>query len=543
MSALAAPWNARALAPARAPNKWLITLSVSFGTLMGAIDASIVNVALPHIQGALGASVQEVTWVSTGYAIALVLLMPMTAFLGRMFGQKRVYMTCLGLFLVGSALCGTATTLVQLVVYRAIQGMGAGALQPTEQAILRQTWPRAQQAMAMAFFAMVVMLGPALGPTLGGAIVDHLHWSWIFFINVPIGLIGLFMVGAFVEEDEDLRRQNQKLSARERKHVDYAGIGLLSVSLSTLEYFLEEGDRNDWFQSTPIAVCGFVSLVTLIAFVARELTAEAPVVDLRLLRDPAFASGTMMGGLMFAMLMANMFLLPLFMQSLLGFTATQAGVSLAPRALVMIVVAPIVGRLYNFVSPRLLVAVGVLAFALGSLELSHLTLQSGEGDVILGIVIQGVGFGFLFVPLTTAALGNIPLRAMADATGLNSLVRQVGGAIGLAIFVTLLERYTAQARVALVAHVGPTRPAAQHAIANLQRAMQASGSITPSAAHEASLRTLDAAVQAQAGTLAYDRVFLLGGLVFLCALPLLVLLRTGPRHPTHATEPHPEVRP
>jgi DHA2 family multidrug resistance protein len=535
--------SAPVVAPARSTNKWLITVSVSFGTLMGAIDASIVNVALPHIQGSLGASVQEVTWVSTGYAIALVLLMPLTAFLGRMFGQKRVYMACLMLFLVGSALCGTATSLAQLVAYRGIQGVGAGALQPTEQAILRQTWPHAQQAMAMAVFGMVVMLGPAIGPTLGGAIVDHLHWSWIFFINLPVGAVGLFMVGAFVEEDEAIRSQNKELAARERRHVDFAGIALLSVSLATLEYFLEEGDRNDWFESTTISVCGAVSLVSMIAFVARELTARAPVVNLRLLRDPAFASGTLIGGLMFAMLMANMFLLPLFMQALLGFTATQAGVSLAPRALVMIVVAPLVGRLYNVVSPRLLVAIGVVAFALGSYQLSHLTLASGEGNVITGILVQGVGFGFLFVPLTTAALGNVPLRAMADATGLNSVVRQVGGAIGLAIFVTLLERYTTQARVALVAHVGATRPVAQHALANLQQAVQSSGAITAPDAHQAALRVLDATVQAQAGVLAYDRVFLLGGIVFLFVLPLLYFLRTGPAGASKKVEAHLEAHP
>ena len=233
-------------------NKWLVTVSVSFGTLMGAIDSSIVNVALPHIQGALGATVQEITWVSTGYAVALVLLMPLTAFLGRMFGQKRVYMLCLVLFLVGSALCGTATTLPQLVAYRALQGLGAGALQPTEQAILRQTFPQREQGMAMAVFGMVVMLGPAIGPTLGGAIVDHWHWSWIFFINLPIGAIGLFMVASFVHEDEGIRTQNRALAERERQNVDWLGIVLLAVGLSTLEYFLEEGDRNDWFDSTTI---------------------------------------------------------------------------------------------------------------------------------------------------------------------------------------------------------------------------------------------------------------------------------------------------
>ena len=339
-----------------------------------------------------------------------------------MFGQKRVYMMCLVLFLLGSVLCGTATTLPQLVAYRALQGLGAGALQPTEQAILRQTFPLREQGMAMAVFSMVVMIGPAIGPALGGTIVDHLHWSWIFFINVPIGAIGLFMVASFVHDDEAIRRQNQKLAALEQRHVDTIGIVLLSVGLATLEYFLEEGDRNEWFQSTTISVCFLVSLVSIMAFIVRELTAPAPVVNLRLFRDSVFTSGTLISGLMFALLMANMFLLPLFMQDVLGFTATQAGLALMPRALIMMVVAPIVGRLYNTLGPRLLVAIGVLAFAFGSFELSHLARQSGQGNVITGILIQGVGFGFLFVPLTTAALSRVPRHEMADATGLNSVV-------------------------------------------------------------------------------------------------------------------------
>jgi len=507
-------------------NKWLVTVSVSFGTLMGAIDSSIVNVALPHIQGALGATIQEITWVSTGYAVALVLLMPLTAFLGRMFGQKRVYMLCLLLFLLGSALCGTAKTLPQLVAYRALQGLGAGALQPTEQAILRQTFPQREQGMAMAVFGMVVMLGPAIGPTLGGAIVDHWHWSWIFFINLPIGAIGLFMVASFVQEDEGIRKQNRALAERERQNVDWLGMVLMAIGLSTLEYFLEEGDRNDWFDSATITACFLVSVVSLLAFVVRELTAPAPVVNLRLFRDPVFASGTLIGGLMFALLMANMFLLPLFMQDLLGFTATQSGVSLMPRVLVMMVATPIVGRLYNHLSPRVLVGAGIVAFAIGSYQMSHLTLDSGEGNVIASIMIQGVGFGLLFVPLTTVALAKVPREVMADATGMNSLVRQLGGAIGLAIFATLLERYTAQARVALVAQLGATNPVAERTVSSFERMVQASGVVAPPQAHEAALRVLDGAVRAQASVLAFERVFLLAGLVFLFVLPLLYFLRT-----------------
>jgi DHA2 family multidrug resistance protein len=378
----------------------------------------------------------------------------------------------------------------------------------------------------MAVFGMVVMLGPAIGPTLGGAIVDHWHWSWIFFINLPIGAIGLFMVASFVQEDEGIRRQNRALAERERQNVDWLGMALMAIGLSTLEYFLEEGDRNDWFDSTTITACFLVSVVSLLVFVLRELTAPAPVVNLRLFRDPVFASGTLIGGLMFALLMANMFLLPLFMQDLLGFTAMQSGVSLMPRVVVMMVATPIVGRLYNHLSPRVLVGFGIVAFAVGSYQMSHLTLDSGEGDVIASIMIQGVGFGLLFVPLTTVALAKVPREVMADATGMNSLVRQLGGAIGLAIFATLLERYTAQARVALVAQLGATNPVAQRSVSSFERALQASGAVASPQTHEAALQVLDGTVRTQASLLAFERVFLLAGLVFLFVLPLLYFLQT-----------------
>jgi DHA2 family multidrug resistance protein len=521
-------------------NKWLVTVSISFGTLMGAVDSSIVNVALPHIQGALGATVQEITWVTTGYAVALVLLMPLTAFLGRMFGQKRVYMTCLFLFLIGSALCGTATTLAQLVVFRGIQGLGAGALQPTEQAILRQTFPLREQGVAMAVFGMVVMLGPAVGPTLGGVIVDHWHWSWIFFINLPIGALGLTMVATFVHEDERIMQQNHALAEREKRNVDWLGIVLLAVGLSTMQFFLEEGQRYDWFDSSGITACFLVAIVALGAFVARELTAIAPVVDLRLFRDPVFTSGTVIGGLMFAMLMANMFLLPLFMQVLLGFTATQSGLALVPRVLVMMVATPIVGRLYNHVSPRILVGAGILAYALGSYQMSHLTLDSGVRDIVAAIVIQGIGFACLFVPLTTVALSRVPRHRLADATGMNSLVRQIGGAIGLAVFATLLERYTDQSRVALVATVRPTSATTQQALADLEHALVASGTVPAPAAHEAAVRALDGILQTQASVIAYERVFLLAGVVFLLVLPLIYFLRSD-RDKTAIHEIHMEV--
>ncbi|MGC4083518.1 MAG: DHA2 family efflux MFS transporter permease subunit [Vicinamibacterales bacterium] len=447
------------LAPARpAVNKWLVTISISFGTLMGAIDSSIVSVALPHIRGSVGATLQEITAISTGYAVALVLVMPLTAFLSRQFGQKNVYMACLVLFLLGSLLCGFATSLTSLVIYRVIQGFGAGALQPTEQAILRQTFPPKEQGMAMALFGMAVMLGPAIGPTLGGYIVDNYHWSWIFFINLPIGVLGLFMVASFVHEDPELLEHNRREAAKQRKNLDWIGILLMWIGLAALQYFLEEGSRDDWFDSGVITAVCLVAVFSLAAFVVRELTAPYPAVDLRLFKDPVFTSGTAVGGLMFAMLMANMFLLPIFMQELLGFSAVQSGTSLMPRVIAMMLAVPIVGRLYQRFSPQVFIATGVILFSTSSWMLSHLTLASGQSDIVIPLIIQGFAFACLFVPLTTLALANVPRHKMADATGLSSLMRQIGGAIGLAIFSTLIGNFAVVARGGIDPHLTATRP-------------------------------------------------------------------------------------
>jgi DHA2 family multidrug resistance protein len=506
---------------------------------MGAIDSSIVAVALPHMMGTLGATVQEITWISTGYIIANVVVMPLTAFLGRLFGQKRVYMFCLALFLVGSVLCGTAHSLTALIVYRAIQGFGAGALQPTEQAILRQTFPLKEQGMAMAFFAMAVMLGPAVGPTLGGWIVDNYAWPWIFYINVPVGLLGLAMVATFVHEDEDIVAKNRELAEAQRRNVDWWGIGLLVVGLCSLQYFLEEGQKNDWFESRTITAVFGVAVVVLAAFVIRELTCEVPAVNVRLFKEPVFLSGTLIGLLMFALLMASMFLLPLFMQQLLGFTATDAGFALMPRVFVMMITTPLVGRIYNKVSPRIVIAVGILFIGWGAFDMSRLTLDSGQGDVIRAIMTQGVGFSCLFVPLSTVALATIPRHKMADATGLNSLLRQVGGSIGLAVAATLLTRFGDQSRLALIAHVAPTNPAAVDRVQRLAGGFAARG-LDASAAHGMAVQVLDGVVSRQAALLAYNRVFLVAGASFLLVLPLLLFLKV-PDEKKAAPGPKPDV--
>ncbi|MGA7123214.1 MAG: DHA2 family efflux MFS transporter permease subunit [Polyangiaceae bacterium] len=521
------------------PNKWLVTISITFGTLMGAIDTSIVSVALPHMMGSLGATVQEITWVSTGYIIANVVVMPLTAFLGRLFGQKRVYMICLALFLLGSVLCGTARSLTALIVYRALQGFGAGALQPTEQAILRQTFPPKEQGMAMAVFAMAVMLGPAIGPTLGGWIVDNYSWPWIFYINVPVGLLGLGMVASFVHEDEDIVASNRELAAKERKDVDWWGIGLLVIGLCAIQYFLEEGQRYDWFESTGITIVFAVGVVVLSAFVVRELTCDTPAVNIRLFKDPVFLSGTLIGSLMFSLLMATMFLLPLFMQQLLGFSATDAGLALMPRVFVMMVATPIIGRIYNAVSPRIVIGAGILFIAWGALDMSRLTLQSGLHDIVWAIMTQGLGFSCLFDPLSTVALSAIPRHKLADAAGLNSLFRQIGGSVGLAVGATVLTTYGAQARTSLVAHVTGADPSAVDRLRMMTGAFLARG-FDLGAAREMATRALDGVVERQASLLAFDRVFLVAGFAFVAVLPLLAFLKT-PADKSDLARPKPDI--
>jgi MFS transporter, DHA2 family, multidrug resistance protein len=525
-AAAAAAMNQVSASPApRAPvNKWLVTASIGMGSLMAAIDTSIVNVALPHIRGSVGATVQEITWVSTAYIIATVLVMPLAGFLGSVLGQKRLYLVSLVIFIIGSALCGVARTLPALVVYRAIQGFGGGALQPTQQAILRQTFPPKEQGMAMAMFAMVIMVGPAVGPTLGGWITDNYSWPWIFYINVPIGIVGTFMTWRFYHEAEDVKAANRARAEQQKKNFDFAGIALLTVVVSTMQYVFEEGQRDDWFESRTITICTVICVIAAAAFVIRELTAAAPVINLRLFRDPTFASGTVIGGIMYAMLMGSMFLLPVFMQELLGFNATQSGLALMPRTLAMMAVTPLIGRLYNHVPPALMIGVGIVFFVVGSYQLSHITLMSSKSDIMLPMIVTGFGFACLFIPLTTAALSTIARSDVADAAGLNSFVRQIGGSIGLTLFATRLTDYTKEAVVSVGAHVSSLRPEVTQQLDGTAH-LFASHGMDPGGAQHVAIASMAGRVAREATVIAFDRVFLLQGIAFIAVLPLLYFLR------------------
>lgn len=520
--------------------KWTIAVSVAFGSLMATIDSSIVNVAMPAIRGELGATLEEMTWVSTAYMIAMVVVMPLTGFLGSLVGQKRLYLISLALFVVGSALCGTARSLEMLTFYRVLQGLGGGALQPTQQAILRQTFPPHEQGMAMAMFAMVIMIGPAIGPVLGGWIIDDYHWPWIFYINLPVGALGIFLTVRNVREPADVLEQNRRRAEAAKASFDWIGIVFMVIGVAALQYLFEEGPHSDWFEADDIVVAGFAAAIALSAFVIRELTAEAPVVNLRLFRDSTFAAGTIVGTIMFAMLMASMFLLPVFTQEVLRFPATTAGLVLLPRILAMMVASPIIGRLYSRVPPAWIVGFGVVLFALGSWQLSHVTIETGTADLIVPLVITGFAFACLFVPLTTAALSHVERHQLADAAGLNSFFRQIGGSVGLTIFTTLFTRFSAQASASMTASISMLRPEVVQHVASTKMGLLARG-VDGQAAELMTSASLHQKVVVQGLVVGFEKIFLFQAGLFLLVVPLLFFLRTSkrttsPPEPSHIGE-------
>jgi MFS transporter, DHA2 family, multidrug resistance protein len=523
-------------APAQPVNKWLVAVSIAWGSLMATIDSSIVNVALPNIRGELGASLQEITWISTGYMVAMVLVMPLTGFLGGFFGQKRVYLLSMFTFVAASAMCGTAHSLNALILWRVIQGLGGGALQPSQQAILRQTFPPEEQGMAMALYSMVIMIGPAVGPVLGGWITDNYAWPWIFYINLPVGIIGIMMTMQNVHEPEDVRVAMRARAEIAKKNLDIAGIALMAIGVASLQYLFEEGSQKDWFDSMEIRIALFVAVLSLVAFVIRELTATAPVVNLRLFKDATFTSATLVAFLMFGMLMGSMFLLPVFAQESLHYTATLSGIVLMPRTLAMMAVSPIVGRIYNAVQPRIVVGVGVILFAVGSYQLSTITLETSATQLIIPLVITGAAFACLFVPLTTAALSKVERHQMADAAGLNSFVRQIGGSIGLSVFATMFTNYATEAAHGIAPHITALRPEVAHHLAQVAHAFISKG-MDAASANMLAGRILGIRIFQQATVLSFDRVFILQGVMFLFVIPVLYFLKVdklgGPREKVH----------
>lgn len=491
-------------AVAHGPPVFLITLTVMLGVIMAIVDSSIVNVAINDVAGTLGASIDEVGWVVTGYILASVIVMPLNGWLTARFGRRNFYAGSLAVFTIASFLCGTATSVWQLVFYRVLQGIGGGALQPTAQAIMFESYPPEKRSAAMAIFGLGSMVGPALGPTLGGLIVDNFSWPLIFYINLPIGILAFVMTLAFIRDQTYVKRDTSA--------VDWMGLGLLAAGVASLQYVLERGQHDDWFDSQTIILMTVTSVAALVWFIWRELRDPHPLVDLRVFRSRAFSAANLIGVITgFGMFGMNL-MIPLFFQNVMRFDATQTGLALFPGAVATMFSMPVVALLGNRVDARLSVAFGLVTFAAGAWMMGNLNGDAGYWDAFWPRTLQGFAMGFLFVPLTTAALAEIPRAGMSNATGIYTLVRQLGGSLGIAILQFVEQRRESAAYTTLAAGVSGNNPN----ITALLHGVRQPG---------LTLAQIAAMVRDNAQTIAYDDIFRLSAILFVVALPSVLLLR------------------
>jgi len=502
-------------------NKWLITITVMLPAIMEIVDTSVANVALPHMQGSLNAGTDEITWVLTSYLVSNAVVLPMTGWLARMFGRKRFLITCIILFTAASFLCGAAPTLATLIFFRVLQGAAGGALIPMSQAIMMETFPPYQQGMAMAIFGVGAMFGPIIGPALGGWITDNMNWRWIFYINIPIGIIAVTMATFFIYDPSYLKRT--KVS------IDYWGLALLTVGLGALQIVLDKGQQEDWFNSPFILICSAISLISLMSLIYVELTHPHPIVNLRLFKNVSFSAGNL---IMFAVgfcLYSSIMLIPLFLQTLMGYNATMAGMVLAPGGIATLICMPFVGAVIQRYDGRKVVLCGLLIGALSMFLMQRFSLDAAYRDFVWPRIVLGVGLAMTFVPLTTVTLSTIAKEEMGNATGIYSLLRNIGGSVGIAISATLLSRFSQFYQTSLVAHVNPYNPVVQTKLAALKSATMARG-LDAAAADRSALAIVYGTVRKQAYMLAYNRIFFIVGLAFLVIIPLLLLLKRPVRH-------------
>ena len=481
------------------------------------IDTSIVNVALPDMMGNLGATIDEIAWVSTGYIIANVIVIPMSGWLSAYFGRRKYLAGSIGLFVLASFLCGASHSLLELVLFRILQGLGGGALLSTAQATLFEVFPPEEVGVGQAIFGMGVMVGPTIGPTLGGWIVDNYQWPWIFYINVPLGIIAGLLVLTYVRD---------ALHQRRSKTVDALGIALLAICIGSLQWMLERGERNDWFDSRFIVALCAISAISGVLLVWRELTAEEPVINFRVLRSRQLTAGVGFAAALGIAIYGSVFVLPIFLQSLHGMTAWQTGKIILPGALAAAVTMGIVGRNANRIDARITVTIGTLLFLLSMYMLSTLTFDAGAGDMFWPLIYRGVGLGLIFVPLTNATMADLPTKDLAQGTGMFNLTRQLGGSLGIAVMATLLTRFTVQQRALIGEHVVAGAPATQARLDLITHGLIAKGMNVVGAHHQA-LAILDRQISAQASVLAFSKIYLLSGVLLVAALPLLLLFKTG----------------
>jgi MFS transporter, DHA2 family, multidrug resistance protein len=497
-------------------NPWIIAIAVMFATFMEVLDTTVVNVSLPHIAGSLSASIEEATWALTSYLVANAIILPMTGWLASRFGRKRLLMMSVVGFTTASFFCGLAPTLGTLIFFRVVQGATGGALQPLSQAVLLEAFPPHDRGKAMGFWGLGIVVAPILGPVLGGWLTDTYSWRWVFYINIPVGIASIVMTKLYVFDPPYLRSESRK--------IDYWGIGMLAVGIGALQIVLDKGQQEDWFSSSVITGLAIVSAATLIALIYHELTTAAPIVDLRVFKARTYAVGVFLMTVVGFVLYGSMVLLPIMLQTLLGYPPMQAGIAMAPRGVGAFFMMPLVGMMTGAFDPRKLLTTGLVVGGGTLLWLSLLNLQAGYWDIFWPQLIQGVGMSLLFVPLTTVSMDPIPRERMGNATSLFNLMRNIGGSVGIAVTGTLLARHQQALTSLYGSRVNAYDPGAQAAFNQMRGAFIAGGS-DPTTATTRAYAGLFGMVQREAAMVSFVGLFQLLGVLFLLLVPLVLIMK------------------
>ena len=510
-------------------NPWIVTISVMLATFMEVLDTTVVNVSIPHISGNLSATYEEGTWVVTSYLVANAIVLPMSGWLANYFGRRRMLLFCVAGFSIASLLCGMATSLPQLIVFRVFQGLAGGGLQPLAQAILFETFPKEKHGQAMAAYGLGIIVAPIIGPTLGGWITDNYTWRWIFYLNIPVGILSLAMMTRFVHDPPYLKRNRDATVA-------LWGIALLAIGLGSLQIMLDTGQRKDWFGSRDIRIEAFLCVVGLLIFVIRELTVEHPIVDLRSLKDRSFAVGVCLMSAVGFCLYASLVLLPQFLETLLNYPAMQAGLALSPRGLGSFCLTFIVGAIAARVDVRKLIVLGFAVGAFTMFRFSGLNLNAGYWDIFWPQVMQGAAMSCMFIPLSAAAMSHVSREKMGNATSIFNLMRNIGGSVGIAVMTTLLARRQQFHQNRLVEHLLPGQPYPSALLHQFTAFFMLKGSDPATASHRA-FGALYGLVQQQAAMLSFVEAFKVMAVIFLAMIPMVILLK-DPKH-NRGTHPAP----
>ena len=497
-------------------NPWIVAVAVMFGTFMEVLDTTVVNVSLPHIAGNLSATIDESTWVLTSYLVANAIILPLTGWMARFFGRKRLLMASLAGFTMSSLLCGLAPNLPLLVFFRLVQGATGGAMQPLSQAVMLEAFPPEQRGKAMGFWGLGIVVAPILGPVLGGWLTDSYSWRWVFYINLPIGVVSLLMTRAYIFDPPYLKTESSK--------VDYWGIGLLAVGIGALQLLLDKGQEEDWFSSHFMTTLAVMAVTALVVFLLHEWYAEEPVVDLRVFKIRTYSTGVFLMTTLGFVLYGSLVLLPILLQTLLGYPSLQAGIAMAPRGMGSFIGMPLIGVLIGRFDPRKMVAFGLFVGGLTLLWLGQINLHAGYWDFFWPQFVQGFALSMLFVPLTTISMDPIPRERMGNATSLFNLMRNIGGSIGIATTGTMLARQQQAQINVLGAHVSALDPATQTMFASMRAGFIASGADAYTATQRA-YGSLFGMVQQQAAIVSFVSIFRLLGIIFLLLIPLTLLMR------------------